>query len=155
MAILQKGSPAPVFKGLAQNGNIISLTDFVGKKVILYFYPKDSTPGCTAEACNLKDNYQTLIEKGFVVIGVSADSDKSHDKFIEKYGLPFPLISDKDKVICQQYGVWGNKKFMGRSFLGINRKTFVIDEKGIIEAVFEKVDTKNHTQQILTELNLL
>ena len=147
--ILQAGQKAPDFKGVDQDGNVHALSDYKGKKVVLYFYPKDNTPGCTAQACNLRDNNQTLIKKGFQVIGVSGDSVKSHKKFEEKYQLPFPLIADEDKSILEAYGVFGPKKFMGRSFLGIHRTTFLIDEKGVIKAVITKPDTKNQTQQVL------
>lgn len=147
--ILKPGDKAPAFKGVDQNGDVISLADFKGKRVVLYFYPKDNTPGCTAQACNLRDNYQTLIKQGYQVIGVSGDSVKSHKKFEEKFDLPFPLIADEDKVILDAYGVYGPKKFMGRSFLGIHRTTFLIDEKSIIRAIITKPDTKNQTQQIL------
>jgi thioredoxin-dependent peroxiredoxin len=146
---LKEGDKAPDFKAIDQFGEEISLKTLKGKKVILYFYPKDSTPGCTAEACNLRDNHDDLIKKGYKVIGVSADSDVSHKKFISKYSLPFSLIADTEKVILNAYGVWGEKKFMGRTFMGIIRTTFVISEKGIIEKIFTKVDTKNHTEQIL------
>jgi len=142
---------APDFKGIDQNGDKISLQQFRGKKVILYFYPKDDTPGCTAEACNLRDNYQALLSKGFVVIGVSADSEHSHKKFAEKFTLPFSLIADTGKDIINAYGVWGAKKFMGKSYEGIHRVTFVISENGVIEKVFDKVKTKEHTEQILGE----
>lgn len=147
--ILKPGDKAPAFKGVDQNGDVISLADFKGKKVVLYFYPKDNTPGCTAQACNLRDNYQTLIKQGYQVIGVSGDSVKSHKKFEEKFDLPFPLIADEDKVILDAYGVYGPKKFMGRSFLGIHRTTFLIDEKGVIKAIITKPDTKNQTQQVI------
>jgi len=150
MTNLKKGDKAPAFKGKDQDGNIISLDDFKGHKLVLYFYPKDSTPGCTSQACNLRDNYDLLIEKGYKVVGVSADSEKSHKKFIEKNNLPFPLIADTDKEILKAYGVWGPKKFMGREFLGIHRTTFVIDEEGSILEVIEKVQTKDHTAQIIT-----
>ncbi len=154
MAILKKGDKAPEFIGVDQDGKNISLGSFRGKKVVLYFYPRDNTPGCTAEACNLRDNYSLLINKGFAIVGVSADDGKSHMKFIAKFHLPFPLIADTDKKICNLYGVWGPKKFMGRTFEGITRTTFVISEKGIIEAVFDKVNTKDHTKQILDELKI-
>ncbi|HNW69404.1 MAG TPA: thioredoxin-dependent thiol peroxidase [Bacteroidales bacterium] len=154
MITLKKGDPAPEFSGIDQDGNSISLSRFSGKKVVLYFYPKDSTPGCTAEACNLRDNYKQLIDKGFAIVGVSADSEKSHKNFISKHSLPFPLVADTDKKICMLYGVWGPKKFMGRTFDGINRTTFVISEKGLIEAVFTKVNTNDHTRQILDELKI-
>lgn len=152
MAQLREGDPAPLFRGKDQNGNEISLEKLKGKKVILYFYPKDNTPGCTAEACNLRDNYSGLRSKGFEVIGVSADSETSHQKFIGKYDLPFNLISDPDKSILEAYGAWGKKTMYGKIFKGILRKTFVIDEKGIIITIFDKVDTKNHTDQILEAL---
>ncbi len=151
MTNLKKGDKAPAFKGKDQDGNVISLSDFKGHKLVLYFYPKDSTPGCTSQACNLRDNYDLLIEKGYKVAGVSADSEKSHKKFIEKNKLPFPLIADTDKEILKAYGVWGPKKFMGREFLGIHRTTFVIDEEGSILEVIEKVQTKDHTAQIISE----
>jgi len=147
--ILKIGDKAPDFKGVDQNGNVIALKDFKGKKLVLYFYPKDNTPGCTAEACNLRDNYSALLKKGFQIVGVSADSVKSHKNFEEKFSLPFPLIADEDKEIINKYGVWQQKKFMGRSFLGIVRTTFLIDEKGIIHRIIDKPDTKNHTEQVL------
>lgn len=146
---LKVGDKAPAINAKDQNGNEITLAQFKGKKVVLYFYPKDSTPGCTKEACNFRDNYKALQEKGYEVVGVSADSEKSHLKFIEKYELPFPLIADTDQKVVNDYGVWGLKKFMGREYMGINRTTFLIDEKGRIEKVIEKVDTENSTQQIL------
>jgi peroxiredoxin Q/BCP len=149
---LKAGDKAPAINANDQFGNNISLEDFKGRRVILYFYPKDDTPGCTAEACNLRDNYSLLLEKGFKIIGVSTDSVKSHIKFTEKYSLPFPLIPDAEKKIVQEYGVWGRKKFMGREYDGINRATFVISEDGYILYVFEKVDTKDHTNQILSEI---
>ncbi len=149
MTKLKKGDKAPTFKGKDQDGNIISLEDFRGNKLVLYFYPKDSTPGCTSQACNLRDNYELLLEKGYKVVGVSADSEKSHKKFIEKNNLPFPLIADTEKEILQAFDVWGLKKFMGREYMGINRTTFVINEEGVIEEVIEKVNTKDHTAQIV------
>lgn len=148
MKHLKPGDQAPDFTGKDQNGNAIGLNDFKGKKLVLYFYPKDSTPGCTAQACNLRDNYDELLSRGYQVVGVSADSEKSHQKFIEKHNLPFPLIADTDKEILKAYGVWGPKKFMGREFDGIHRTTFVIDEKGVISEIIEKVDTKAHFSQI-------
>lgn len=147
--VLKAGDRAPEFKGVDQNGNVIALSDFKGKKVVLYFYPKDNTPGCTAQACNLRDNYEELINKGFQIIGVSGDSIKSHKKFEEKFDLPFPLIADEDKIILEAYGVWKPKMFMGRSFIGIHRTTFLIDGKGIIKAIIDKPNTKNHTEQVL------
>jgi len=151
MATLKIGDKAPEINAKDQNGIPISLKDFIGKKVIVYFYPKDDTPGCTAEACNLRDNYEQLISTGFKIIGISADDEKKHQKFSDKYHLPFPLIPDTEKKIINAYGVWGPKKFMGRTFDGINRTTFVVSEDGKIEKIFSKVDTKNHTQQILEE----
>ncbi len=149
MSKLKPGDKAPNFKGKDQDGNIISLDDFKGHKLVLYFYPKDSTPGCTSQACNLRDNYDLLLEKGYKVVGVSADSEKSHKKFIEKHNLPFPLIADTEKEVLKAFDVWGPKKFMGREFLGINRTTFVIDEEGVISEVISKVKTKDHTAQII------
>jgi thioredoxin-dependent peroxiredoxin len=149
---LNVGDKAPEIMALDQNGRKISLADFRGSKVILYFYPKDDTPGCTAEACNLRDNYDGLLAKGFKIIGVSADSIKSHLKFAGKYNLPFPLIPDIDKKIINDYGVWGKKKFLGKEYDGIYRTTFIISEDGIILKIFDKVDTKQHTDQILAEM---
>ena len=143
---------APDFKGTDQQGNPVALKELKGKKVILYFYPRDNTPGCTAEACNLKDNYKDLTDIGFEVIGVSADSEKSHQNFIAKYNLPFNLISDQEKTVLKAYGAWGLKKNYGREYMGIIRKTFIIDEEGKIIKIFNKVDTKNHTGQILKAL---
>jgi len=148
MTTLKKGDIAPVFKGTNQNGEEISSTSFSGKKVILYFYPKDSTPGCTAETCNLNDNYQMWLSKGYEVVGVSPDSVSSHKKFAEKYNLGFNLIADTEMEILNAYGVWGEKSMYGRKYMGVFRTTFVIDEKGVIVEIFEKVDTKNHTEQI-------
>lgn len=151
MSKLEIGSKAPDFKGKNQTGKEIQLSDFVGKNLILYFYPKDSTPGCTAEACDLRDNYNMWLAKGYQVLGVSPDSEKSHQKFIEKYNLPFDLISDTEKEILIAYGAWGEKSMYGKKYMGVLRKTFVINKNGIIENVFEKVDTKAHTEQILKE----
>jgi len=152
MTELAEGMKAPDFSGKDQSGNAISLKDLQGRKVILYFYPKDNTPGCTTESCNLRDNYRELIKKGFEVIGVSADSEKSHQNFIDKYNLPFNLISDSDNEILKAYGAWGLKKLYGKVYEGILRKTFVIDEQGVILKIINKVDTKNHTNQILDAL---
>jgi peroxiredoxin Q/BCP len=152
-AQLKEGLKAPGFEGADQNNVIIKLSDFFGKKVILYFYPKDNTPGCIAEACNLRDNYNELLEKGYIVIGVSPDNEKSHKGFVAKYSLPFPLLADPDKKILSQYGVWGEKKMYGKSFMGVLRTTFIIDEKGIIEKIISKVDTKQHTEQIFKMYN--
>lgn len=149
MAVLKEGSKAPAFKAPDQNGNMVSLSDFKGKKLILYFYPKDDTPGCTSQACNLKDNYNDLIKNGFQVVGVSVDSVKSHKKFEEKYELPFPLISDEEKKIVDKYNLWGEKKFMGRTYMGTTRTTFLIDETGVIRKIIAKPDTKNHTEEVL------
>lgn len=148
MTTLKTGDIAPQFSATDQHGNEITLDSFKGKKVILYFYPKDDTPGCTVEACNLRDNHNHLINNGFVVIGVSPDPLKSHLKFTEKYELPFSLIPDVDKKIIQDYGVWGPKKFMGKSYDGVSRTTFVIGEDGTIEQVITKVDTKDHENQL-------
>lgn len=149
MGNLNEGDKAPVFKGHDQHGKTVSLTDFKGKRVVLYFYPKDNTPGCTAQACNLRDNYDALLKKGYVVVGVSTDSEESHQKFIEKFDLPFTLLADEDKKIVNQYGVWGEKQMMGKTYDGIHRTTFLIDEKGVIAHIIKKPDTKNHTEEIL------
>jgi len=154
MTELSIGDIAPEINATDQDGNKLTLAEFRGSKVILYFYPKDSTPGCTAEACNLRDNYGLLLKTGFKIIGVSADDEKSHKNFIAKNVLPFPLIPDKAKSIIKAYGVWGMKKLYGREYEGINRMTFVISEEGRIEKIFKKVDTKNHTEQILKEMNI-
>lgn len=154
MALLQKGDAAPDFKGLNQNDELISLSDFKGKKLILYFYPKDNTPGCTAESCNLSDNYQAWIDKGYEVVGVSPDSVASHKKFADKFGFKFNLIADTEKEILQAYGVWGEKNMYGRKYMGVLRTTYVINDEGVIEEVFEKVQTKDHTNQIIKALDL-
>jgi peroxiredoxin Q/BCP len=150
MIKLAEGTKAPDFKGIDQNGNEIKLSDFAGKKLILYFYPKDNTSGCTAEACNLRDNYNELNKKGFAVIGVSPDSEKSHKGFAGKFSLPFPLIADTSKKILNDYGVWGEKKMYGRTYFGVMRTTFIINEKGLIEKIITKVDTAGHTEQIFS-----
>ena len=149
MTTLKAGDKAPNFEALDQNGNTIKLSDFKGKKLVLFFYPKASTPGCTMEACNLRDNYQMFLAKGYDVLGVSADSAKRQQNFIEKNNLPFPLLADENKKVIAAYGVWGPKKFMGREFDGIHRVTFVINENGIIDEIITKVKTKEHTSQIL------
>ena len=149
MTTLKAGDKAPNFKGINEQGNTLSLSDYKGQKLVLYFYPKDDTPGCTAEACNLRDNYQLLLKNGYAVLGVSADSPAKHLKFIAKYDLPFSLLADQDHSVLNAYGVWGPKKFMGREYDGIHRTTFVIDEKGIIEEVIQKVKTKDHASQII------
>ena len=146
---LKAGDRAPNFKAKDQNGKTVSLKEFAGKKLILYFYPKDNTPTCTLEACNLRDNYSALQKKGYAILGVSADEEKKHLKFIEKFDLPFPLLADVDMKVIKAYDIWGTKQFMGRIFDGINRTTFVIDEKGKIEKVITDVKSKNHTEQIL------
>jgi peroxiredoxin Q/BCP len=153
MLQLKEGIKAPLFKGIDQNGNKITLDDFKGKKLILYFYPKDNTPGCTAEACNLRDNYDTLLKSGYAIVGVSPDTEKSHKGFAGKYSLPFPLIADTTKEILNDYGVWGEKQMYGKSYFGVIRTTFVIDEKGFIEKVITKVDTSGHTEQIFNLYN--
>jgi peroxiredoxin Q/BCP len=149
MTHLTPGVAAPMFRFKDECGRELSLADCKGKKVALFFYPKDLTPGCTAEACNLRDHYTTLQKKGVLVIGVSADTEASHQKFAAKYQLPFPLIADTEKALVKAYGIWGPKKFMGRTFDGIHRTTFLIDEKGKIMHIFEKVATKEHAEQIL------
>lgn len=149
MKMLKIGDKAPYFEVPNQDGELVRLTDFAGKKLVLYFYPKDSTPGCTAEACDLRDNYERFISQGYAIVGVSKDSQNSHKKFIEKYALPFPLLSDVSTQLLQAYGAWGPKKFMGRDMIGTLRKTFVINEEGVIEDIIEKVDTKAHTKQLL------
>ena len=149
MSHLKIGDNAPAINSVVQNGDAITLEQFKGSKVVLYFYPKDMTPGCTVQSCNLRDNYKSLLDKGYVVLGCSVDSPARHIKFIEKYDLPFSLISDEDKKVVEDYGVWGLKKFMGKEYMGISRTTFVIDEKGMIEDIIEKVNTKEHTTQIL------
>ncbi|MGC6470130.1 MAG: thioredoxin-dependent thiol peroxidase [Flavobacteriales bacterium] len=149
MTNLKEGDKAPNFSVVNQDDQLLTLENFKGKKLILYFYPKDNTPGCTAESCNLRDNYSELQSLGFEVLGVSADSISSHKKFIDKFDLPFNLLSDSDKAVINAFGVWGPKTFMGKKYDGIHRTTFVIDENGIIEKIFTKVKTKEHTQQIL------
>ena len=149
MATLKAGDKAPDFTATDQNGKTVSLADFKGKNVILYFYPKDDTPGCTAEACDFRDNYQSLQGKGFQVIGVSTDDEKSHKKFETKYSLPFPLIADADKHIVEAYGVWVEKNMYGKKYMGTARTTFIIDADGVISKIIEKVDTKNSSQQVL------
>jgi peroxiredoxin Q/BCP len=153
MTHLEEGQKAPEINATDQNGEPLKLSDYRGQKVVLYFYPKDNTPGCTAEACNFRDNYQTLKEKGFAIIGVSADSAKKHQNFINKYELPFPLIPDENREVIEAYGVWGKKKFMGREFDGIHRETFVIDEDGKIAKIYKKVKTKKATEQILKDFD--
>jgi peroxiredoxin Q/BCP len=146
---LKAGDPAPDFTSKDQDGKTVSLHDFKGKKVVLYFYPKDQTPGCTAEACNLRDNIDALKDAGYVVLGVSTDDETSHKEFQKKYALPFTLVADTDKSINQKYGVWVERERDGKKFFGTARKTFLIDEKGVITEVIDKVDTQQHTAQIL------
>lgn len=149
MITLKIGDKAPAFSCGDENGNIRSIKDYKGKKLVLYFYPKDSTPGCTAEACDLRDNYKVFQKKGYEILGVSPDSASKHQKFIAKYELPFSLLADEDHAVAEAYGVWGEKTLYGRKYMGILRSTFVIDEKGKIENIIEKVDTKNHSAQLL------
>jgi peroxiredoxin Q/BCP len=146
---LKIGDKAPDFSGKDQNGNTIQRSDYKGKKIAIYFYPKDNTPGCTVQACNLRDNDTALTKAGIQIIGVSADSSASHTKFIDKFSLPFPLIADEDKTIIQQFGVWGPKKFMGKEYDGIHRTTFVMDENHTIVGIIEKPKTKEHAEEIL------
>ena len=149
MSQLQIGDKAPAIHAIDQNKNSINLESYRGKKVVLYFYPKDMTPGCTAQSCNLSDNYKLLLKKGYDVLGVSCDSVKRHQKFIEKHDLPFNLVSDEDHKVVNDYGVWQLKKFMGREYMGIVRTTFIIDENGLISDIISKVNTKEHTTQII------
>tara|TARA_B100000497_G_scaffold124927_1_gene160465 strand:- start:3092 stop:3544 length:453 start_codon:yes stop_codon:yes gene_type:complete len=149
MTSLQIGDTAPNFQSLDEAGNSRSLADYKGKKLVLFFYPKASTPGCTVEACNLSDNYTRFTTLGYEILGVSADSAKRQMNFKEKYGLPYPLLADEDKSVINTFGVWGPKKFMGKLYDGIHRTTFIIDENGIIEDIILKVKTKDHTSQIL------
>ena len=149
MAALIEGKKAPSFKGKDQNGKMISLSDFKGQNVVLYFYPQDDTPTCTVQACNLRDNYEGLIKAGYVVFGVSSDTEKSHQKFIDKQSLPFSLIADTDLTVHHAFGTWVEKSMYGRAYMGTARTTFVIDEAGKLAEIIEKVDTKNHTAQVL------
>lgn len=149
MTTLQIGEKAPDFSVKNQNGEQVQLSDFKGKKIVIFFYPKASTPGCTAEACNLRDNYQMFLNKGYEIIGVSADGEKRQKNFSNKNHLPFSLLADEEKKMINAYGVWGPKKFMGREYDGIHRTTFVIDEQGTIENIISKVKTKEHSSQIL------
>ncbi|SHJ43441.1 peroxiredoxin Q/BCP [Reichenbachiella agariperforans] len=149
MTELKVGDAAPAFEGVNQKGETIKLSDYAGKKLVLYFYPKDNTPGCTTQSCNLRDNYQDLMAKGYEVLGVSSDSEKSHQKFIDKHELPFDLLADTDKVVHDLFGTWGEKQMYGRKYMGTFRTTFVIDEQGVISEIIGKVKTKEHTAQIL------
>lgn len=149
MTHLTEGKKAPAFKGKDQNGKPVSLADFKGKKIVLYFYPQDDTPTCTLQACNLRDNFSLLKKNGFVVLGVSPDEEKKHKKFEAKYDLPFTLIADADHKIIDSYGVWGEKQLYGKTYMGLHRTTFLIDEKGIIRKIFLKPKSKQHTEEIL------
>jgi len=148
---LKTGEKAPFFEGKDHTGNVLKLDDFSGKKLVLFFYPKDMTPGCTEEVCNLRDHFKELQAKGYALAGVSPDSEKSHQKFIDKFELPFPLIADEEKKILRDYKVWGEKKMYGKTYMGVMRTTFVIDEIGVIEKIISKVKTKDHAAQILEE----
>jgi thioredoxin-dependent peroxiredoxin len=143
------GEAAPLFESKDQDGNEIKLSDYKGKKVVLYFYPKDDTPGCTAEACNLRDNYDQFVSQGYEILGISSDNEKSHRKFIDKYNLPFRLVADTDKSIHEKYGTWVEKSMYGKKYMGTARTTFIIDEKGVIQDIIDKVNSKDHTAQIL------
>jgi len=149
MTPLTENTKAPAFKGKDQNGNPVSLSDYKGKKVVLYFYPEDDTPTCTVQACNLRDNFGLLKKKGFVVLGISPDEEKKHKKFEAKYELPFTLVADPSHTIIDKYGVWGEKQLYGRNYMGLHRTTFLIDEKGIIRKIFLKPKSKQHTEEIL------
>lgn len=151
MTSLEIGSKAPDFSGIDQNGQKVSLGDFKGKKLVLFFYPKALTPGCTAEACNLQDNYARFQKENYAIVGVSADPQAKQERFAQKHQLTYPLLADVDKKIIEAYGIWGPKKFMGMEFDGIHRTTFIIDENGIITDIIKKVKTKTHTDQILKE----
>lgn len=155
MTTLQEGSKAPAFKGKDQDGKTVSLSDFKGQKVVLYFYPQDDTPTCTVQACNLRDNFSMLKKKGFVVLGVSPDEEKKHKKFEAKYNLPFTLLADPEHTIIDKYEVWGEKQLYGKKYLGLHRTTFLIDEKGIIRKIFVKPKSKQHTEEILAAWQLI
>ncbi|HMM12552.1 MAG TPA: thioredoxin-dependent thiol peroxidase [Bacteroidales bacterium] len=146
--MLKKGDVAPHFEGKDQDGNMLSLSQFKGKKLVLYFYPKDDTPGCTKEACNLRDNFDAMLAKGFAIVGVSPDTEASHKKFVEKFNLPFPLIADPSLDIIKAYGAWGKKSMYGKEYEGLLRTTFIINEEGLIDQVIEKVKTDDHANQI-------
>lgn len=146
---LNEGDKAPAFSANNQKGETISLANYAGKKLVLYFYPKDDTPGCTKEACSLRDNYKALLKQGYEILGVSPDNEKKHQKFIDKYELPFDLLADTDQAVANAYGVWVEKSMYGRKYMGIARTTFIIDEKGVISEIIKKVDTAAHAEQIL------
>jgi peroxiredoxin Q/BCP len=149
MTQLTEGKKAPAFKGKDQNGKLVSLADYVGKKLVLYFYPQDDTPTCTVQACNLRDNFALLKKNGFTVLGVSPDAETKHKKFEAKYDLPFTLIADTDHKIIDKFGVWGEKQMYGKSYMGLHRTTFLIDEKGVIRKIFLKPKSKQHAEEIL------
>ncbi len=149
MTKLKEGQKAPAFSGINENGEKVKLADYKGKKLVLYFYPKDDTPTCTTEACNLRDNYKMLKKQGYEILGVSPDKPAKHQKFIKKYALPFSLLADEDLTISNAYGVWGDKVLFGREYKGIIRTTFIINEKGVIEKLIDKVESKDHANQIL------
>mgnify|MGYP000229938540 CR=1 FL=1 len=153
MKTLKIGDKVPNFTSINDQGETVSLSDYKGKKLVVFFYPKASTPGCTVEACNLRDNYKVLQEKGYELLGVSADSVKRQVSFKNKYEFPFPLLADEDKTVINAFGVWGPKKFMGKEYDGIHRMTFLVDEQGVVEHVIAKVKTKEHAAQILEEIN--
>jgi len=152
MNTLKVGDKVPNFSSANEHGEPVSLSDYKGKKLVVFFYPKASTPGCTVEACNLRDNYKVLQEKGYELLGVSADSTKRQLNFKNKYEFPFPLLADEDKIVIEAFGVWGSKKFMGKTYDGIHRMTFLVDEEGMVEHVISKVKTKEHAAQILEEI---
>lgn len=153
MTHLKEGDKAPVFSGNDQQGKKVSLSDFKGRKVIIYFYPQDDTPTCTIEACNLRDNYSLLKKEGFVILGISPDSEKSHKKFAAKFDLPFTLIADPEHIIIDKYGVWGQKQLFGREFMGVLRTTFLVDEHGMIRKIFEKPKNSTHAEEIIAAWN--
>jgi thioredoxin-dependent peroxiredoxin len=154
MTHLKEGDKAPVFSGNDQQGKKVSLSDFKGKKVIIYFYPQDDTPTCTIEACNLRDNYSLLKKEGFVILGISPDSEKSHKKFAAKFDLPFTLIADPEHIIIDKYGVWGQKQLFGREYMGVIRTTFLVDEHGMLRKIFEKPKNSTHAEEIIAAWNV-
>jgi len=149
MSTIKPGDQAPSFQGINQREETVSLADYAGKKLVLYFYPKDDTPGCTAEACDLRDNFDRFLSHGYAILGVSPDNAAKHQKFIDKYDLPFDLLADTEKEVCNSFGVWVKKSMYGREYMGVARTTFIIDESGVVEEVIAKVKTKEHTNQIL------